>query len=56
MFYSAGSGVNSVHVVLSTFNMKLLSFVVVCICCRYGCVYHLAAFLLVCVDFMVMSV
>ena len=54
VLYSAGSGVNSVEVVLSGLIMRLLSFVHVCNC-RYGCMYALAAFLLVCVDIMVMS-
>ena len=44
LVYSAGSGVNRVQVVLS--RQKL---------CRYGCIYFLAALVLVCVDVMVMS-
>ena len=40
--------------VLSGLSMRLLYFVHVCIRCRYGCMYVLAAFLLVCVDVMVM--
>ena len=35
ILYSAGSGVNSVHVVLSGLSMRLLSCVHLCICCRY---------------------
>ena len=42
--YSGGSGVNSVYVVLSTLSMKLLSFVHVCNCCRYCCMYVFTAF------------
>ena len=33
VLYSAGSGVNSVQVVLSELTMRLLSFVHVCNCC-----------------------
>ena len=46
--YSAGSGVNRVQVVLSGFSMRLFF-------CRYGCIYFLAALVLVCVDVMVLS-
>ena len=45
MLYSAGYGVNSVHVVLSG-----LPFVHACICCKYGCLHAFAAFLLLCED------
>ena len=42
LVYSAGSGVNRVHVVLSGFRIKLfLSF------CMYGCIYFLAALVIV---------
>ena len=41
--YYAGSGVNRVQVVLSGFTL-----------CRYGCIYLLAALVLVFVDVMVM--
>ena len=54
VLYSARSGVNSVHVVLSGLGMRLLSFVHVCICCRFSCMYALAAFFLVCVDVRIM--
>ena len=40
MLYYAGSGVNNVQVVLSRLNIRLLSFVHVCNCCRYCCMYH----------------
>ena len=53
LIYSAGSGVNRVQVVLSGFS--LIFFVQVKTVCRYGCMYFLAALLLVCVDVMVMS-
>ena len=55
VLYYARSGVNSVHVVLSGLSMRLLYFVHVCIFCKYGCMYALAAFLLVFVDVKVMS-
>ena len=41
LLYSAGSGVNRVQVILSGFSVRLF--------CRYGCMYFLAAFVLVCV-------
>ena len=53
--YSAGSGVNRVQVVLSGFSMILFCFVQTKTLCRYGCMYFLAALVLVCVDVMVMS-
>ena len=52
---SAGSGVNSVQVVLSKLSMGLLSFVHVCICCRYCCCMLWLCFWRVCVDGMVMA-
>ena len=55
LVYSAGSGVNRVHVVLSGFSMRLFCFVQAKTFCRYGCIYFLAALVLVCVDVMVMS-
>ena len=45
---------NSVHVVLSELSMRLLSFIHVCNCYRYGCMHAFAAFLLVFIDVMVM--
>ena len=53
--YSAGSGVNRVQVFFSGFSMKLFCFVQAKTLCRYGCIYFLAALVLVCVDVMVMS-
>ena len=50
--YSAGSGVNRVQVVLSGFSMRLFSFVHAKTFCMYGCIYFLAALVLVCVDVM----
>ena len=53
--YSAGSGVNRVQVVLSGFNKRLYGFVQAKTLCRYGCMYFLAALVLVCEDVIVMS-
>ena len=51
LVYSAGSGVNSVQVVLSGFRKRLFCFVQAK---AYGCMYLLAALVLVCVDVIVM--
>ena len=53
LVYSAGSGVNRVQVVLSGFSVILFCFVQTKTVCRYGCIYFLAA--LVLVRMMVMS-
>ena len=53
--YSAGSGVNRVHIVLSGFSKILFCFVQARTLWRYGCMYFLAELLLVCVDVIVMS-
>ena len=50
LLYFAGSGVNRVQVVLSGFSMRLFSFVQAKTVCMYGCMYFLAALVLVCVD------
>ena len=57
LLYSAGSGVHRVQVVLglSEFNVRLFCFVQATTLCRYGCMYLLAALVLVCVDVMVMA-
>ena len=55
LLYSAGSGVNRVQFVLSGFSMRLFCFHQATTLCRYGCMYFLAALVLVCVDVMVMS-
>ena len=55
LVYSAGSGVNRMQVVLSGFNKRLFCFVQEKTLCRYGCMYFLAALVLVCVDVIVMS-
>ena len=55
LLYSAGSGANRVQFVLSGFSMGLFCFVQAKTLCRYGCMYFLAAVVLVCVDVMVMS-
>ena len=49
LVYSAGSGMNRVQVVLSEFSMRLFCFVQATTLCRYGCIYSLAALVLVCV-------
>ena len=46
---------NRVQVVLSAFNMRLFCFLQAKTLYRYGCMYFLAALMLVCVDVMVMS-
>ena len=46
---------NRVQVGLSGFSMRLFCFVKANTLCRYGCMYFLAALVLVCVDVMVMS-
>ena len=55
LVYSAGPGVNRVQVILSGFSKRLLCFVQEKTLCRHGCMYFLAALVLVCVDVMVMS-
>ena len=55
LVYSAGSGVNRVQVVLSGFSKRLFCFGQAKTLCRYGCMYFLAALVLVCVDVIVMS-
>ena len=55
LVYYAGSGVNRVQVVLSGFSKRLFCFVQAKPLCRYGCMYFLAALVLVCVDVIVMS-
>ena len=52
LVYSAGSGVNRVQVVLSGLSKRLFCFVQAKTLCRYGCMYFLAALVLVCVDVM----
>ena len=55
LVYSAGSGENRVQVVLSGFSKRLFGFVQAKTLCMYGCMYFLAALVLVCVDVIVMS-
>ena len=55
LVYSAGSSVNRVQVVLSGLSKRLFCFVQAKTLCRYGCMYFLAALVLVCVDVIVMS-
>ena len=47
LIYSAGSGVTRVQVVLSGFIMRLFCFAQAKTFCRYGCIYFLAALVLV---------
>ena len=54
LLYSAGSGVNRLQVVSSGFSVRLVWFVLATTLCMYGCMYFLAALVLVCVDVMVM--
>ena len=53
LLYSAGSGVNRVKVVLSGFSVRLFCFLQAKTLCRYGCMYVLAALVLVCGDVIV---
>ena len=46
---------NRVQVVLSGFSVRLFCYVQAKTLCRYGCMYFLAALVLLCVDVMVMS-
>ena len=55
LLYSAGSGVNRVHVVLSGFSVRLFGFVQAKSLFMYGSMYLLAALMFECVDVMVMS-
>ena len=55
LLYSAGSGVNRVQVVLSGFSVRLFVLSRQLFLCSYGCMYFLAALVLVCVDVIVMS-
>ena len=55
LVYYAGSGVNRVEVFLSGFSKRLFCSVQAKTLCRYGCMYFLAALVLVCVDVIVMS-
>ena len=55
LVYSAGSGVNRVQVFFSGFSKSVFCFGQAKTLCRYGCMYFLAALILVCVDVIVMS-
>ena len=55
LLYSVGSGVNRVQVVLSGFSVRLFCFVQAKTVCGYGCMYFLAALMLMCVNMMVMA-
>ena len=47
LVYSAGSGVNRVQVVLSGFSKRVFGLIQAKTLCRYGCMYFLAALVLV---------
>ena len=47
LVYSTGSGVNRVQFLLSAFRVRLFCFVQAKTLCRYGCMYFLAALVLV---------
>ena len=49
LVYSAECDVNRVQVVLSGFSIRLFCFVQTTTLCRYGCIYFLAALVLLCV-------
>ena len=53
LLYSVRSGVNRVQVVLSGFSVTCFCFVHAKTLIRYGCMYSLAALVIVCVDVMV---
>ena len=55
LVYSARSGVNRAQAVLSGYSKRLFCFVHAETLCRHGCMYFLAALVLVCVDVIVMS-
>ena len=48
LLYYAGSGVNRVQAVIHVFSVILFGFVQAKTVCRYGCMYFLAALVLVC--------
>ena len=50
LIYSTVSGMNRVQVVMSGCSVRLLCFVEAKPFCRYGCMYFLAALVLICVD------
>ena len=54
LLYSVGSDVNRAQVVLFGFSVRLFCFVQEKTGCKYDCMYFLVAFVLVCVDVMVM--
>ena len=55
LLYYERSGVNRVQVVLSGFSVQLFCFVQSKTLCKYGCIYLLAALVLVCAYVMAMS-
>ena len=55
LLYAAGSEVYRAQADLTGFCVRLFCFVQSKTLCRYGCMYVLAALVLVCLDVMVMS-
>ena len=55
LLYSVRSAANRVQVVSSGFSMRLFCLVQAKTLCRYGCMYFMAALVLVCLDVIVMS-
>ena len=55
LLYSAGSRVKRVQVGLPGFSVRLFCFVQAKTLCKYGCMYFLAALMIVCVDVMALS-
>ena len=55
VLYFTGSGMKTVHVVLSVLRMRLFVRVHVCISCRYDWMFALTMFMSLCADVMVMS-
>ena len=55
LLYCAGSGVNREQVILSGFSVRVFCFGQTTTLCSYGCMYFLAALVIVCVDVMGMA-
>ena len=55
VLYSAESGMEKIHGVLSGLRMRLFVRVHVCISCRYDWMFALAMFMSLCVDVKLMS-
>ena len=55
LLFSAGFGMNRVQLVMFGFSVRLLCFVQTNTLCKYGCIYFLAALMLVSVNVIVKS-